>query len=139
MQLRHETDRLLVRLDRGEELVESLLAVAADEQLESALVLGIGALEEIELGYYALGERRYLRRRFPGIHELLSLSGNLAQLDGKPFLHAHVVLGNRDFSVLGGHLFRGRVAVVVEAMLFPGEQAIGRAMDEGVGLNLWRL
>ncbi len=139
MRLQTSANRLLLRLDRGEELVSAVLSVATAEGLHSGLVLGIGALEDVELGYYVLDERRYLRRVFPGIHELLSLQANLTLLDGKPFLHAHVILGTADFATVGGHLFHGTVAVVAELAILPGAAAVERAFDPRVGLNLWKL
>lgn len=139
MRIRAADDRLLLRVDRGEELVGSILRAAEQFQLSSGLVHAIGALEQIELGFYVLDERRYLRRTLPDMHELLSLQGNLALLDESPFLHAHVVLGTRDFATLGGHLFRGTVAVVAEVVVWPGKQPVARGMDPPTGLNLWQL
>lgn len=40
---------------------------------------------------------------------VLALLGDIALQDGKPKLHAHVVLGRRDASALGGHLRSARV------------------------------
>jgi predicted DNA-binding protein with PD1-like motif len=139
MQIRVTDERLLLRVDRGEELVASILQVAEHHRLQSGLVHAIGALEDIELGFYVLDERRYLRRTLPEMHELVSLQGNLARLDGKAFLHAHVVLGARDFSTTGGHLFRGTVAVVAEVVLWPSREPVARGMDPPTGLNLWQL
>jgi predicted DNA-binding protein with PD1-like motif len=139
MRVRTLDDRFLVRVDRGEELVASILEVAARHDLGSGVVLAIGALENVELGFYVLDEKRYLRRTLPGMHELLSLQGNLARLDGEPALHAHVVLGARDFSTLGGHLFRGSVAVVAEVVILPDRSTVSRGKDEPTGLNLWQL
>ncbi len=139
MDLRRDGDRILVRLHRGEEVVSSLHRLAAEHELRNALVLGIGALEKLELGYRDVERDCYDRRELAGSHELLSLSGNLAWADGKPFLHAHVVLGAPDFSIVGGHLFRGTVSATAEIYVLPGEFSLQRRWDEDAKMQLWGL
>jgi DUF296 family protein family protein len=41
--------------------------------------------------------------------EVLAFVGDIALQDGKPNLHAHVVLGGRDGNARGGHLLSARV------------------------------
>lgn len=107
----------VLRLDPGEEIGATISAFAAREGVRCGLISGLGAAGELELGYYgrALGE--YLRRRFDGEFEILSLTGNLSELDGVPFTHLHVVIAGHDFAAFGGHLFRGVVTVTCEVQL----------------------
>jgi len=71
--------------------------------------------------------------------EILSLSGNIAQLNKTPLPHAHVALGRRDFSVIGGHLDEGSIANMVEIGLTTLPGKLMKARDEEVGLNLLQL
>ncbi len=129
-------DGLLVRLFRGEEIHASLTALARERGMRGAVVQGIGAVMDAEVGFYHLDRREYEHRTVDGITELLSLSGNLALRDGAPVLHAHVVLMRPDFSVAGGHLFRAAVAVTGEFALRQTDLDLLRRSDPGLGLPL---
>ena len=125
-----------LRLDRGEDLAGRLTAYCEAAGIRSAAVSGIGAVEGVELGYYDLGARQYLRRRLEGIWELVALGGNVTRVDGRPFLHAHAVLGDAQLGLRGGHFFGGTIAVTGEIHLVETGLPLTRAMDEGVGLKL---
>jgi predicted DNA-binding protein with PD1-like motif len=127
---------VLVRLERGEEIHRALVDLAGKRGWKGGVITGIGAVEEVEVGFYHLDRREYEHRSLPGIHELLSLTGNLSLKDGKPFLHAHVVLMGMDFQVSGGHLFRARIAVTGEFSLSQTDLRVQRLPEESVGLPL---
>ena len=139
MRIRLESGGLYaVGLERGESLRERVEGLCAERGIMSGFVSAIGAVEDPELGCYELAEKRYLKRSFPGIWELVSLQGNVTQKDGKPFLHAHVSLSGSDFAVFGGHLFDAKVGLVVEMSISP-VRPIGRTLDEAIGLACWNL
>lgn len=120
----------------GEELISTLVSFASSETLTSATMIGIGALRDVELGYYWLDRKDYKRQKFPEIVELVSCIGNLSLREGKPFIHLHVALGREDYSIFGGHLFSGIVAVTAEIVLRPVEATISRAYEDRAGLFL---
>lgn len=126
----------LLRLERGEEIHASLVRFAEETGIRGAVVSGVGAIENAELGYYNVEQHVYDRREVPENTELLSLNGNLSLLDGKPFLHAHVVLMHRDFSLAGGHLFRGTIAVTGEFAVRQTDLDMVRVPAPGMGLAL---
>lgn len=138
MQHRREGRKLLVRLDRGEELVGRLGDLARDLGIGCASLAGIGAVEAVELGYYDLAGRTYERTQVNEICELLALTGNVALASGEPLVHAHAVLGRRDSTTLGGHLFAARVAVTAEVFLDVWSEPCQREMEGAVGLKLLR-
>ncbi len=106
----------LLRFDRGERFPEALAGWCAETGVGGAVLLcGVGMMADVELGVY--DGSAYRRRTFPGPDEVLSLSGNVAMLDGKPFVHVHAVLGSHEFEARGGHLFGGTVAVTLEVAL----------------------
>jgi predicted DNA-binding protein with PD1-like motif len=129
-------DKHFLRLDRGEDLAAGITAYCDEKGIRNAQVAGIGAVEDVELGYYDLDARQYLRCRPKGIFELLSLAGNVTQVDGRAFLHAHAVLAGRDLSLTGGHFFGGRIAVTGEIHIVETRLGLTRAMNEDVGLKL---
>jgi predicted DNA-binding protein with PD1-like motif len=139
MYLLETDDRMLLRLVRGEEMVTTLQRFATDRQIPNAVIFGIGAVEDLELGAYSLEEREYIRREFPGSYELISLIGNIGWANGDAVLHAHVTMSDHDFNTTGGHLFSGKVYATVEIALWPGQNPLKRAMDDAIGLKLWEL
>jgi len=129
-------DGYLVRLMRGEEIHASLTAFAAERGIRGAVVQGLGAVEDVEVGVYRSDRRDYERRREPGVAELVSLNGNLSMLDGRPVLHAHVMLVRQDFTAAGGHLFRAVVAVTGEFSIQQTGLRLQRVPDAEIGLPL---
>lgn len=125
-----------VRLDRGEEIMQTLVDFIAAENIPAGAIAGIGALTKVELGYFNRDTKEYQRRKFDGVYELLSLTGNIAYVDNKPMVHAHCILGDADYQVVGGHLFSGIVAVTGEIYIGVFSDKFKRAMDPEVELNL---
>jgi predicted DNA-binding protein with PD1-like motif len=108
---------LLIVLEPGDELHPGVLAAAAAHGIEGGLVSAIGAVDELELGYFCIPEHVYTRRVVREDLEVVSLNGNLALKDGQPFLHAHGVFSGRDFAPVAGHVFRARVSVTLEVFV----------------------
>ncbi len=129
----------IVRCDIGDEVVSALARFAAENNVESGTVIGIGAVKNVVLGYFDLSRKEYLQREFDGIYELLSLSGNFARLDSETILHCHAVISDQDFKVSGGHLFSGVIAITGEFYIRAGGTKVERGPDETTGLKLIRL
>ena len=68
--------------------------------------------------------------------EVLSFVGNIAEADGNPKLHAHVVIGKRDGTAHGGHLLNGRVWPTLEMIVAETPAHLRRLKDEETGLPL---
>ncbi len=125
-----------LRLDRGEDVLATLTAFCAAHHVESACISAIGAIENPAVGAYLLSEKKYVHETYAGIWEVCSLSGNVALVDGAPFIHAHVVISNERNETKGGHLFGGVVGVTLEGVIQAHAKAIARAQDEHIGLKL---
>ncbi len=135
MQCLQDEDRYFVRLDRGDNLFEELIKISTSLKLASAHISGIGALKDIELGYFEVEKKEYLRKTFEKDSELLSLDGNIAQQNGKPVLHLHAVLGDENFQCFGGHLFNATVAVTAEINIRVFNQEITRSLEPNMRFN----
>jgi hypothetical protein len=129
----------LVRFHHGDDLVAGLLDFARARRFEGAWVNALGAIEDAELGYYDLSTRTYLRQTFHGDWEITAIVGNIAWRDGEPVLHLHATIGDRDFSTRGGHLFAGRAGATCEVFVRDLGAKLERAVDEAIGLPLWKL
>lgn len=125
----------LVRLEAGEKLPAAIAAFCRARGVPAATVSGLGALSDVELGYYDVGAKRYERTRLAGSWELLALTCTVAEWQGEPFAHTHVLVSGPDFSVRGGHLFEGTVSVTAELRVVAIRQPVRRAMDPAFSLH----
>jgi len=108
---------IFVRLDPGDEIHASIQAVCESEKVSGAAITsGIGRVRDTDVGYLG-ADNIYQRIILKEPHELLSMQGNVAVLDGKPFTHIHIVLSDNDHVVHGGHLFASTIHVVGELHL----------------------
>lgn len=139
MEYKRFGDKYLLRLQRGEEVVAALTALAEKENITLAAVQGLGAADEVTLGVYNVSEKLYHKNSFSGAFEITSLTGTLDTMDGKPYLHLHMNIGNEQGQVFGGHLNSCRISVTAEIVisLIPGQ--IDRQKDPEIGINLWKL
>src|SRR5699024_9444877 len=95
MEYRRFGDKIVARLDKGEEICSTLLDLAGREGIRLASVSGIGASNDITLGVFRTKKKEYVQHRYYGIdYELASVTGNLSMKDGQPYLHLHAVIGN---------------------------------------------
>ncbi len=138
MEFQQKDDWWVVRLDKGEKVVQTLHQFFAKHQLTGGYVWGIGSLTDVVLGYYDVNRKEYRQKTFQDVYELLSLQGNITVVDGAPFLHAHALLSGADYSAFGGHLFEATVRATVEVAIVPWPMVIGRQLNEAVGLKLWQ-
>jgi len=129
----------VVVLDRGDDLHECLVRVAREAGIRSAGFTGLGAVDGVQLAYWNLPAREYERIDLDGDLEIGALVGNLTMLDGAPFVHAHAVLGGRDFVAKTGHLARARCSATVEIVVHDFGTAVERGLVPEIGLNLCRL
>ena len=128
-----------VVLQRGDDLLECLLQLARDTGLRAGFFTGLGAVCDVQLAYWDMERREYLCTDLDGDQEIGALTGNIAQLDGQPFVHAHAVVSGHDLLARTGHVMRARVSATVELFVHDFGGAIHRAPDAATGLKLWQL
>tara|TARA_Y100001970_G_scaffold273325_1_gene371373 strand:- start:658 stop:1077 length:420 start_codon:yes stop_codon:yes gene_type:complete len=137
MKFIRDNDVIFLRLDKNEEISQSILTVAKEHKVYSCWVNGIGAIKDIELGFYNLEEKKYEKKMFKGNYELVSFMGNITLKDGQPFLHSHVTISDDKFNSFGGHFFKAKIKVAGEFCMFVSEEKIVRKMNQSIGLQLW--
>ena len=139
MQYAKTSDGFMVRCEIGDEVITTLSKFATDNKIHSGSITGIGALLNPELGYYDIHTKSYIRKKFDGDFELVSLTGNFARMGQNTILHCHAAFSDSQFRVIGGHLFSAEVAVTGEFYIRPGGITIERGPDPKTGLNLMNL
>lgn len=134
MQSKRTPSGWVLRLDPGEEIFETLANWAARENVRAGAVSGLGAVGEVELGFFDRERRDYVRRTFRGDHEILALTGNFSERDGQPFPHLHMILAGDDFVAHGGHLFRGEITLTCEIQVIANGDVMRREVREDLGI-----
>lgn len=127
---------------RGDDFIPTLSRFCEENEVHWAQFDGVGAFENVEIGYYDLPSRSYVFRSEEGPFEVASLSGNVSEMRGEePVVHAHAVLSRCDESLatIGGHLHSATVALTIELCLWEVTQPLTRTRDEETGLNLINL
>lgn len=123
----------------GDEVTGGLLDFAREQHLRAARFTGLGAFSRATLGFFDLDRKDYDEIPVEEQVEVLTLVGNVALYDGEPRIHAHVVLGRRDGSALGGHLLSAYVRPTLEVMLTESPEPLRREIDAATGLPLLAL
>lgn len=127
-------------LPHGGDLVAALEDFCVRHEITSAVFSLIGAVSKATLGTYDQAQQVYVTFTAEGDLEILSCTGNVSLKEGKPFVHAHVVLAGEGGKTIGGHLFPGTIVFAGEAYLveLTGPQLV-REYDRTTGLMLWRI
>ncbi len=138
MEYRKYGDTYVARIDRGEEILESLTALCRNEGIRLASVQAIGAVDHAVVGLYDVAEQAFLKREFDEPMEIASLIGTVTQTEDAPHLHLHVTLCDREMRTHGGHADALRVSVTCEAVLRVLPGAVGHQRDGETGLSVYR-
>ena len=139
MQYKQHGTTYFVYLEKGESVVEELTNFCKEHNILNGYISGIGAMNNIELGAYDSSTKVYTKKIFKNDYELITYQGNIMLLDDKPFIHAHVTIGNHNMEIFGGHLFRANIAVVGEFIIHKIVEKHKRTFDDEIGLATWNL
>lgn len=135
MQAVSDGARWMLRLDDGDDVFRSLTEFARSNGIRAAAVLsGIGMFKDATFGYW--NGKEYQPHSIDRPHELVSLHGSIAEVDGAPSVHLHVALAGPTHTIVGGHLMRATVGILNEIAIdaFPGRR-FDRPLDESFGLR----
>jgi uncharacterized protein len=103
--------------DVGEQALETLNTYLIQYNITGAMFEAIGGFSQVRLEYFNVQTKQYEPRDFDEQVEVISLIGNVALVDGKPFVHAHVSVGTRDYQARAGHLGEATVQPTLELFL----------------------
>jgi predicted DNA-binding protein with PD1-like motif len=135
MQVQRTRYGYALRIESGEEIVAALTDFARREDVKAAMISGLGAVGECELGIFLPATGQYVRRVFRGDFEIGALTGNFSELDGQPFPHCHAVIAGEDLVACTGHLFRGVVTVTCEVQVVTDPGVFRRLRRPDLGFN----
>lgn len=130
---------IVVRIDRGEEILDKIRELAIAENIKLASVTALGATNDFTVGVFNTAEKKYYANEFKGAFEIVSLTGTINTMDGQFYTHIHMSAGNEKGEVFGGHLNRAVVSATCEMTVTVIDGEVDRYRDDDVGLNLFKL
>lgn len=144
MEYRKENKTYYIRLDKNENLTESIKQICRKENIQAGYFQGIGACDDAILGTYISEKNDFIKHRISGMLEMISLMGNITtDQNNEPFLHSHASFSyldkNGNVILTGGHLMEARISYTGEIILTQSEEKIGRMIDPKTGIEIWEL
>ncbi|MCD8089361.1 MAG: DUF296 domain-containing protein, partial [Clostridiales bacterium] len=129
----------IIRLNKGEEILETISALCEKENIKAGFVTGLGAANDIEIGIFDTVKKEYFKRSYKGDYEIAALVGNISRQNGAPYLHFHITIGNpQTEKYAAGHLSKCVISATGEIYLTAVDADVDREMSEEIGLNLMK-
>lgn len=126
--------------DTGDEIISELKRFAEAQSLSGSSFKAIGALSDARLDWFDWEDKKYkVAVDIQEQVEVLSLIGDIALKDGKPEVHAHMVVGKKDGAAFGGHLQMAHVRPTLELILTESPRELQKQVDPESGLALIQL
>jgi uncharacterized protein len=122
--------------EKGDTVLPELETFAREHEITAARFTAIGAFSDVNIGYFDRDRKEFLEIPVQEQVEVLSLLGDIAEDDGEPKVHAHVVLGLRDGRTRGGHLLEAHVWPTLEVILDESPSHLRKRSDPETGLAL---
>ena len=118
--------------DKGDDVLPTLRAFADSHEVRGASFVALGAFSSATIAYWNPATKEYEHIAVDEQVEVLSCAGNI----GLDKIHAHVTLGRRDGSAIGGHLIAATVFPTLEMTVVIYRETIVRGMDAATKLSL---
>ena len=135
MEYRRYDNRIVLRLDKDDEITESVIEVAKKEKIRLASVSGIGGTDNVTVGVFNMDKKAYDKYSFTGTHEITSLVGNINTMNAEEYTHLHITLAGKDGKLVGGHLLSCVISLTAEIFIDIIEGTVDRKRDETLQIN----
>ena len=142
MDYRKLGERYYIRMDRGDEVISSIIDVCRHEGIRSATFSGIGGCSDAAIQVFDPKEGAFRTERVESLLELVFLTGNVISCaDGSLSHHAHALFAYQADGhqrILAGHLKSTTVLYTAEIELRPVVGGvIGAQLNDETGTNFW--
>jgi predicted DNA-binding protein with PD1-like motif len=140
MYFEYFNNHIVIRFEKGEEIVSTLKKFCEEEDISTASIIScIGATDSLEIGIYDTLKKEYKSIIRDGDHEITSINGNITTMNGNTYLHLHITVADKELKIFGGHLNSAIVSATCELILAPISGNVKRFHDKTSGLNLMDL
>lgn len=127
---------LLLRLEKGEEIIATLTHITQNHHITNATISGIGSVENPTLAHYRVDTKEYHEQKMEGIFEIIGMLGNITQSEGKPLIHIHATISDEQMHAMGGHIVTADVSATLEIVLSIFPSTITKSYHNNIGLKL---
>lgn len=138
MEYRRFNDKIVARIDKGEEILTEIKEIALKENIRLANINALGATDDITVGVYNTKEKKYYSNNFTGDMEIVSLTGTINTMNNEFYSHLHMSCADSRGHVFGGHLNKSVVSATCEMVIYIIDGKVDRFQDEETGLNLFK-
>ncbi len=138
MDYRRFDNKIVARIDKGEEILEKVREIALKENIKLANINALGAVGNFIVGVFKTSEKKYYSNEFTGDFEIVSLTGSINTMNGEFYSHLHMSAGDSQGKVFGGHLNKAVVSATCEMFIDVIDGNVDRYADKEIGLNLFK-
>ncbi len=138
MDYRKFENKIIARIDKGEEILEKIKEISLKENIKLANINALGAVNEFIVGVFKTQEKKYYSNEFKGDFEIVSLTGTINTMNGEFYSHLHMSAGDSEGKVYGGHLNKAIVSATCEMVITIINGTVDRYFDKEIGLNLFK-
>lgn len=127
-----------LRVETGDDLLGAIESFVESHDIGTAWLSYLGAVTRASIRYYDQGLREYADFVIDEPLEVVAGTGNVSELDGRPFVHTHAVFSDEGGKAVGGHVNHGCEVWALEVKIeeYEGESPVRLPHDQ-TGLNLW--
>ncbi|MFU7515143.1 PPC domain-containing DNA-binding protein [Clostridium sp. HCS.1] len=136
MEYRVFGETIVLRLEKGEEVIESIKNLCEKEDIKAGSISGLGASNHVVVGLFKVDEKKYYSNTFEEDFEITNLTGNISRMNGEVYLHIHGTFADLEGKCIGGHLNKAIISATSEIIITKINGDIGRSFSEEIGLNL---
>ncbi|SHK50119.1 PPC domain-containing DNA-binding protein [Desulforamulus aeronauticus] len=136
MEFKKFGSKYVVRLDKGDEIIESLKSLCQENAIRLGTVSGIGAVNRVKIGLFETSTKEYHSVELNKDMEITGLVGNVSEMNGEVYLHLHATLSDSTYNAFGGHLNVAVISATGEVIVDAIEGTVDREFSQEIGLNL---
>ncbi len=136
MEYRVFGETIVLRLEKGEDVIESIKNLCEKEDIKAGSISGLGASNYVVVGLFKVEEKKYYSNTFEEDFEITNLTGNISRMNDEVYLHIHGTFANVEGKCIGGHLNKAVISATSEIIITKINGDIGRKFSEEIGLNL---
>jgi hypothetical protein len=119
----------------GDEPYAGLTQFAAEHHIRAAHFTAIGGFHDARLAWFDLDKKMFRVIPIDAQVEVVSLTGDIALLDGKPQVHMHCVVAYPDGTTRGGHILGAHVSPLLEVFVTSDPITLVKKRDPDKGLT----
>ncbi|MCI5839146.1 MAG: PPC domain-containing DNA-binding protein [Peptoniphilaceae bacterium] len=138
MEYKRDGNKLLIRLKRGEEIIEKVSEILKKENVKAGYLTGLGACDDVTISFYDREKKEYKDINFKKPFEITMLYGNISQMNENLYTHFHITLADINANAFGGHLKRAVISMTAEIFVEIIDTKIDRFYDDETGINLMK-